>query len=279
MVEIAQYSIARFRPFPETGEFANIGIVASHEDQVAFKVVPRRYRRITQFFNTIEPSLFGRAIDLLTDDLNFIKEAAARRRGETGGTLRTLAMRNEETTILFSEVRTVILQDSLEDVTEKLYSRYIGRNFANADYTEQQMVRNARNALRNKGIKGFQEQVIEDGVLQVKFPLVSKYNGIRVIRPIALTQKTPLGVLDHAATWHDRLNFLIKRGALQRDKVLVPLAGPLVLGNADSGMIEAYNSARDELRALKVEVIDRDDEAALLAFAREGAQPQSRLFH
>ena len=46
-----QYALLRFRPFAETGEFANVGIVllAPEARFFGFRLL-KRYGRITQFF-------------------------------------------------------------------------------------------------------------------------------------------------------------------------------------------------------------------------------------
>ena len=49
-----QYALLRFRPFVETGEFANVGVVllAPEARFFGFRLL-KRYGRITQFFHQL----------------------------------------------------------------------------------------------------------------------------------------------------------------------------------------------------------------------------------
>lgn len=277
MSEFAQYAIIRFRPFPETGEFANVGILMFDPTSAMFqyKIVPRRFRRVTQFFNALEPNVFGSSVLLLQQELDRLKallESREHQRFLMSGLLR----RDRESVWTFSDLRTVRIDGEPEDTLDKLYELYVGRNFVTSEYQEQIMVREVRRSLKRRGIDGYGERIIEDEIVPVKFPLVSEVRGTRVIKPISLNQKTTIGMIDHAATWHDRFRLLIDRGRLDREKILIPLAGPTV---SDKSMSEAYKAARDELVELQVNVIEFDDVTSLIDFAKLGARPAiARLY-
>lgn len=273
-----QYEIIRFRPFPETGEFANVGILALDPDDggLQYKLVPKRFRRVTQFFNTLEPNTFAAAMSLLQDELERVAPALRGSSMWTKHTLGSLMNRDRESVWTFSEPRTVRVEGDTQETIEKLYELYVGRNFVNSDYQERFMVRATRHLLKRRGIEGYSERVVDDEIVPVKFPLVSDFGGTRVIKPISLSQKTTIGVIDHAATWHDRLRLLIKRGRLDNDKILLPISGP---SSSDPDIVEAYRTARGELQALDVRVIDQEDEVGLLAFARLGAKPWNERMH
>jgi len=50
-----QYALLRFRPFVETGEFANVGVVMLAPEARFFGYrLLKRYGRITQFFHQLD---------------------------------------------------------------------------------------------------------------------------------------------------------------------------------------------------------------------------------
>lgn len=279
MVDFVQYAIIRFRPFPETGEFANVGILLFERQRASlrYKVVPRRFRRVSQFFNLTNPDFFWNAVTLLQEELNRLS-GVIRKQGASGAFFEQFLQRGRESIWVFSNLRTVVAQgDESEDVLDQLYSRYVGRNFANVEYQEQVMVRGIRHSLKRREIYGYAERTVDDELVPMKFPLVSEANGLHVIKPISLNRKTTLGIIDHAATWHDRFKLLIGRGRLQRDGVLIPIAAP---DRSDPLINEAFETASNELRELGVQVIDQDDAEALLNFARKGAERKPKdLYH
>jgi hypothetical protein len=65
-----QYALLRFRPFAETGEFANVGIVllAPEARFFGFRLL-NRYGRITQFFKELDKKVYLNGRDLFKEEL------------------------------------------------------------------------------------------------------------------------------------------------------------------------------------------------------------------
>ena len=65
-----QYALLRFRPFVETGEFANVGIVlmAPEARFFGFRLL-KRYGRITQFFHELDRKVYLDGRDLFKEEL------------------------------------------------------------------------------------------------------------------------------------------------------------------------------------------------------------------
>ena len=65
-----QYALLRFRPFAETGEFANVGIVllAPEARFFGFKLL-NRYGRITQFFKELDKKVYLNGRGLFKEEL------------------------------------------------------------------------------------------------------------------------------------------------------------------------------------------------------------------
>ena len=54
-----QYALLRFRPFVETGEFANVGVVLlAPEARFFWFLLLKRYGRITQFFHQLDRKVY-----------------------------------------------------------------------------------------------------------------------------------------------------------------------------------------------------------------------------
>ncbi|MFZ4536518.1 DUF3037 domain-containing protein, partial [Propionivibrio sp.] len=65
-----QYALLRFRPFVETCEFANVGIVLMAPDArfFGFRLL-KQYGRITQFFHQIDRKIYLDGRDLFKEEL------------------------------------------------------------------------------------------------------------------------------------------------------------------------------------------------------------------
>ena len=57
---VCNYAIARFRPYRETGEFANVGVVllCPEVDYFGYAFERHKYKRITNFFPELDSNIF-----------------------------------------------------------------------------------------------------------------------------------------------------------------------------------------------------------------------------
>src|SRR5690606_13433554 len=71
-----QYAIVRFMPYVETGEFANVGVLLWEPKNryLGFKLLRRKYGRITQFFEELEKAVYLRAMGDLENELSRVKQ-------------------------------------------------------------------------------------------------------------------------------------------------------------------------------------------------------------
>ena len=62
---VYEYAVVRFMPFIETREFANVGIVLIEpkEGRLIFKVSPKRFGRVTNFFEEMDKQLYKQAVE------------------------------------------------------------------------------------------------------------------------------------------------------------------------------------------------------------------------
>lgn len=269
MTNICRYSIVRFRPFAETGEFANVGIVAIASDGSAFEyqLTPKRFRRVTQFFDDLNGRLYSAAIEMLGDELIRISQA---RTHQDTLLLFDMATLKRESMFVFSDIRTARFSESLRDFVTKLFERYVRRDFVGPKQHEYLMEREIRGYLRSINVTDFRKAQIDDELMPVTFPFVSSTNGTYVIKPIAFDQGAPLDILDHEARWRNRLEHLIERGRLSPKNILLQIEGPQAenLGH----LREAYRLAKEELSQIDVVMADRGDVNALRDFALRAAK-------
>lgn len=56
---IGKYNLVRFRPYIETGEFVNVGVIM---------FIPE-HQRVTQFFKGLNPEIYFRTLEIIRADL------------------------------------------------------------------------------------------------------------------------------------------------------------------------------------------------------------------
>ncbi len=129
------YAIVRFRPFVETGEFANVGIVlaAPKEGLLLFKLMDKRFSRVSNFFEQLPIDVLRNCLVDLRIELELLQTMVqqAKYNQEHVDLSRNLfheLVRERETMIRYSEVGTILSQNP-ELTVEKLYARYVERDF------------------------------------------------------------------------------------------------------------------------------------------------------
>ena len=134
---VCNYAIARFRPYRETGEFVNVGVVLVCPETGYFDYLFETgdCRRVASFFPELEVDLFQAGLSGLLQELARVtareQEEQLRQTVLREGTPASLArfrelVRPREALFHFSEARTVMATDPRAKLQE-LFDRYIQR--------------------------------------------------------------------------------------------------------------------------------------------------------
>ena len=132
---VCNCAIARFRPYRETGEFVNVGVVlvCAETGYFDYRFETGRCQRVTNFFPGLEPDVFQAGLNGLLKELTRV---AARERDEhlqqpilREGTPAILTrfrelVRPREALFYFSAAGTVLTTDPRAKLQE-LFDRYI----------------------------------------------------------------------------------------------------------------------------------------------------------
>lgn len=126
-----QYSIIRFMPFVETGEFANIGIAlfCPETGYFNFQISDRKTRKVNSFFAPVPTHIYPEGIKDINAELARIKKLIEGVRQSDLSFAKGIfyeLVRTREGTFRFSEIRG-ILTDNMETKTEELFSHYVER--------------------------------------------------------------------------------------------------------------------------------------------------------
>ncbi|HOB99716.1 MAG TPA: DUF3037 domain-containing protein [Verrucomicrobiota bacterium] len=119
---VCNYAIARFRPYRETGEFVNVGVVLVCPEAGCFDYLFEMgdCQRVTSFFPRLDVKVFSAGRDGLLKELARVttrereehSAPTALREGASGSLARFRELvRPREALFIFSEVRTVLAVD------------------------------------------------------------------------------------------------------------------------------------------------------------------------
>lgn len=271
-----QYAIVHFRPFVETGEFANVGVVllCPEARYFGFRLLTR-YGRVTKFFHQLERRVYLEALGYFKDELQRVR--ALLKGGPLDGRKRvteaTLAhqifaelVRRREALMRFDEAR-LVLADDPEAKLQELFDFYVERNFVTKAYQERLLESGVRKLLfREKLGERFTPQKVGNADFFVRFPFVHRENDHpeKIIKPLHLAHAESKQIIDHGGAWVDKVRRLRRRGFLPRE-VLFAVQAP---HEADERRFAAYREIHDDLLGCDVAVIPAVEEQRIVEFAR-----------
>ena len=269
---VCNYAIARFLPYVETEEFANIGIVlvAPEQQYFDFKILTKKHGRITAFFNELEPKHYRTAVKDLRDELarvrklaqmNAVSENSKELLGVFGEVVRT-----RESVVRFSPSRAVMTSDPNNTLTE-LFEFYVDRNFVTKEYREVTLERRVRSWLKEAKVADkYSKETLGDQEYQTTFPFVERQVSTnrprKIIKPLALDQESSTKILDHGAQWRFRISELRRRGQL-RETVLFAVEDGTHTGVRET----AYRDAMQMLRDADALVLPMEEKREILQYA------------
>lgn len=227
---VCNYAIARFRPYRETAEFVNVGVVLLCP-QLGFlghAFERRKYKRITDFFPELDFDIFKTGLAGLLKELarvtgrndenqQFVLAAEAQIRIAAFKEL----VRTRESLFHFGEVGTV-LADNPKDKLAELFDFYIKRQFArDREYQEIIMRHRLGDFLQKVNLARFykQDQRVGDDDYNVVLPFVHFEDGRprKAIKPLHLDKPTTTEIYRHGDSWVSSVRRLQQINRLPKD--------------------------------------------------------------
>jgi len=249
MSTFCNYAVLRFQPYPETGEFANLGIVMLCSDgQFLQRVETQRRKRVTDFFDKLEPSVFRRARQEFNDEVRRVAELANAHAGDFAlqmGLFKHL-IAPSETMFRFGPPGT-IASSNPEETLNELFNRYVHHEFDQREEAETTIKRRLNTLLKEQFTdRVYREERLGDELYHVTFPFVWRHHERaprQAIRPLSFDLDDPKSILDKGDRWIMQMNRLAKHGGMPEDTVFVCQA-PL---SQDAKRARSYREITTEL--------------------------------
>lgn len=227
---VCNYAIARFRPYRETGEFVNVGVVllCPELDFFGHAFERRKYKRITDFFPELDFEVFKAGLGGLLKELNRVtgREDHTDQLVLGGEVQARIAIfkelvRPREALFHFGEVGTVMAPDPKAKLQE-LFGFYIKRQFArDRDYQEIIMRRRLGDFLQKVNLARFYRQDVRvgDDNYNVILPFVhlEGTTPCKAIKPLHLDKPAPTEIYRHGDAWISTVRRLRQINCLPKD--------------------------------------------------------------
>lgn len=268
------YAIIQFRPFIETGEFANIGVVlmSAKYKYIDFQLLTRS-QRVTNFFAEIDRHVYREAVAAFKEEMErYVSLINADRhfREISLSSTNTVEMyfsdllKTREGLIRFDASRVVLTENPNEKLQE-LFEFYVNRNFVTIEYQQELLEGKVKKILAKEKLN-LQSAKVGTTDFSINFPFVKKDKDkhvVGVIKPLHVAQDDSTRILTTGGGWVDRIRRLKKYKSLPNDVLFVLNAPPETSERRYSAFLEIKNDLLD----LEIEVASSSIETRVVDFA------------
>jgi len=278
--QVCKYSIIRFQPYSDTGEFVNIGVVlyVPTSQRLVYKILhPRQHERITHFFESMEKNLFRHTIQIILTELERVKNLL-----EQGTPIHVdlyhELTRPREDIIRYSE-NSVVVSTNTQQTIDELFAHYVHRRrVIQHEPFEVQMTKQVRALLTENNLaEQFQaRQVGDKNKYMLRFPFVSTNAHQAIIKPIHFRQRNANRLIEHGLTWLGKINQLKRYGYLQPESTLFAYQPP----ETKSGkLFDAFEEISSQIEEAGIVIADvrMPDKITDFAASWVGQPPSEKL--
>jgi hypothetical protein len=128
--QVCNYAVLKFLPYPETGEFVNLGVVVHCPGRTWMdaKVERGNPQRVMDFFPELNPLAFQTARETIVNELSRVRQLIGKTGDpELGRRIFRDLVRPRESVFRFGESRTILTQD-VNGLAENLFELYVSRS-------------------------------------------------------------------------------------------------------------------------------------------------------
>ncbi|QBG48464.1 DUF3037 domain-containing protein [Verrucomicrobia bacterium S94] len=276
---VCNYSVIRFLPYPETGEFANVGILACCPQigWMDFAVEVRKTKRITDFFPELDVHMYTHGRQHLLAELKRLrpefdsaefKQLVLPQHQKMIAGIFAEIIRPREELFRFGAPATLLTEDPFKDL-EALFDHYVDRNFAkHKDYQEKVMTDKLTQIFRAENLlHRYHSEKVGNDDYHVTLPFVESAENdtrpLRAIKPLNLTQTEATQIRDRGDAWRNRVDRLQQMDFLPRHMLFAVQCPP----EADAKRYAAAREICDLLKSQGVAVEPFDNQRAVTHFA------------
>jgi hypothetical protein len=126
--QVCNYAVLKFIPYPETGEFVNLGVVVhcASAGLLTSRVETTRHQRVANFFPKLDLNRFHQALAAMLAEVRRVEQLQATNPTDPnrGRALFVELVRPREGVFRFSESRTILTSEP-QHAADILFERYI----------------------------------------------------------------------------------------------------------------------------------------------------------
>ncbi|NRB78146.1 MAG: DUF3037 domain-containing protein [Saccharospirillaceae bacterium] len=264
--QACRYAVVRFMPYPESEEFANIGIIMAIPklNKFLFKLEMKSFKRYTQFFKHLDRALVSDAVKYFTDELVYLSEQVENHHINALDALEHLVMPRANI-INFSDQRTKLISTDLNAELTNIFDDFVNHKFATKESYEKKLHSKISGFLTELKLElPFVRHTLKtDNGFTARFELTQVHDNTRVkiIKPLFLDTNKINKIYEHSDAWLAKLKRLKLNNILPKEMIF-----PIEHSSVDGEILDVINSVKKEFGNFGT-VMNADDQKNIQDFA------------
>lgn len=263
------YSFVRFRPYFETGEFVNVGLLMCEPEKqkLSYQLVAKNDKRVNDFF--YRSNIFNNIRDTINEELQHITSQVFNLTPQEMATFFHHYVDVKEGIVQYSNAA-VGLVDDPQAYFNNLYTKYIHLAGIKSDNQETIMVKRFKAIFKAENdavLSNYKQHSVKGELAKFILPLALKNKDqkeiLKAVKPLAFDQNESPNMIEHCDNWISKINRADEEGLLKKENIL------FALDIADTAnKINVIDTIKRTFDKFNINHIDRTEENALLAFAK-----------
>nr|WP_314023301.1 DUF3037 domain-containing protein [uncultured Haemophilus sp.] len=226
------YSFVRFRPYVETGEFVNVGLLMCEPEKkkLTYRLVPKNNKRVNDFF--YKSKMFETVRETINDELQYIVNQSFTGSAQEMATFFHHYIDIKEGIVQYSNAAVGIV-DNPQDYFDRLYAQFIQNAGVKEESQEQTILRHYKALFKQENdrvLSQYKQYMVNGDYAKFSLPLALKNQQdkqiLKAVKPLAFDQIESPSMIEHCDNWVAKINRAEEEGLIKRDNILFALDTP-----------------------------------------------------
>jgi len=263
------YSFVKFKPYIETGEFVNVGLLMCEPEKrkLTYQLVAKNDKRVNNFF--YRSSIFNNIRDTINEELQYITSQVFNCTPQEMATFFHHYIDVKEGIVQYSNAA-IGLVDDPQAYFNDLYTKYIHLAGVKPENQETIMVKHFKELFKAEDdvvLSNYRQHTVRGELAKFTLPLALKEeNGqeiLKAVKPLAFDQIESPSMIEYCDNWVSKINRANEEGLLKKENIL------FALDTADTAnKINILNIIKKTFDNFKIQHIDWNEQNTLLEFAK-----------
>ncbi|NBI12527.1 DUF3037 domain-containing protein [[Haemophilus] felis] len=264
------YSFVRYRPYFETGEFVNVGLLMCEPERrkLTYRLVSKNNKRVNDFF--YRSKLFEQIRETIDDELKYIVSQAFNVSAKEMAQFFHHYVDVKEGIVQYSNAAVGQVDDP-QTYFNKLYTQFIQNAGVKTESQEQIILKHYKalfKAENDQILLNYKQHTVKGEMAKFTLPLALKNDGdnyiLKAVKPLAFDQIESPSMIEHCDSWVAKINRANEEGLLKKDNILFTLDTPDTAKK--SNILETIKRTFDQFQ---IQHINWNEDKYLLQFAKE----------